>query len=139
MLSKRLEEIDSKLNLILGELKTMSTNLSANFLALQAEVQNAQTVEASAVTLIQGLAAQIEAAIAANQNGDTAALPNLLASLKSSDSALAAAVQANTTPPAPAPTPTAAAAPLPSTRVTPEQVAAAAPAATTGAAPATGS
>lgn len=82
----------------------MSSNLSSNFTALQAQVQQTTTVEQSAVTLINGLAAQLASAIAASNNGDTAALPNLQSQLQTSAATLAAAVTANTTP---APTPAA--------------------------------
>ena len=74
----------------------MSANVSANFLALQAQVAQTTTVEGSAVTLIQGLATQLAAAIAANSNGDTAALPTLQSQLQTSAAALAAAITTNT-------------------------------------------
>ena len=64
--------------------------------ALQAQVAQNTTVEASAVTLIQGLAAQITAA-----GTDPAALAALTTSLNTSATALAAAITANT-PAAPA-------------------------------------
>lgn len=76
---------------------------------LQAAVAANTSVEASAVTLIQGLAAQIAAAVASN---DSAALETLAGQLTASSSALATAVSANTpaapvTPaPVPAPAPT---------------------------------
>jgi hypothetical protein len=46
--------------------------------------------------LLQGLAAQLAAAIAAANNGDSAALPALQAQLATSASALADAITANT-------------------------------------------
>ena len=65
---------------------------SATALAnLQAQVAQNTTVEASAVTLIQGLAAQITAA-----GTDPAALSALTSSLNTSATALAAAIAANT-------------------------------------------
>jgi hypothetical protein len=81
---------------------------------LQAQVAANTSVEASAVTLIQGLAAQIATAAAAS---DTAALQALSSQLNSSASALAAAITANTpaAPPAPAPTSPAPVAPATST------------------------
>lgn len=88
--------IGKKLDLIiklLEELKVMSSTVSANLLALQAQVAQNTSVEASAVTLIQGLAAQIAAAV---NSGDDAALPALTASLNASATALAAAITANT-------------------------------------------
>jgi hypothetical protein len=90
------QRIEAKLDLILGALKAMSATLSANFLALQAQVAQTTTVEQSAIVLIQGLATQLAAAIAAASNGDTAALPALQQQLSSSATALAAAVTANT-------------------------------------------
>lgn len=74
----------------------MSANMTANLQALTQQVQANTTVEGSAVTLIQGLASQLAAAIAASNNGDDAALPALQAQLQSSAAALAAAVSANT-------------------------------------------
>ena len=65
--------------------------------ALTAQVAANTTVETSAVTLIQGLAAQIAAAA-----NDPAKLTALTATLKTSADALAAAITANT-PAAPAP------------------------------------
>ena len=67
-----------------------------NFANLQAQITQNTTVEASAVTLLQGLAAQLEAAIAASNNGDSQALPALQAQLNTSATALAAAITANT-------------------------------------------
>lgn len=67
--------------------------------ALQAQVAQTTTIEGSAVTLIQGLAAQI-AALAAQGTVDPADLAALSASLNASATSLAAAVTANTgTPP----------------------------------------
>jgi hypothetical protein len=102
---ERLERIELKLDFIILELAKMSANLSANFLALQTQVQATTTVEQSAITLINGLATQLAAAIAAAANGDTAALPTLQTQLATSAAALSAAITANTpaapvTPPA---------------------------------------
>ena len=63
----------------------------ADLTALTAQVANNTTVEASAVTLIQGLAAQIGAA-----GTDPVALQALQDQLNTSATALAAAVAANT-------------------------------------------
>lgn len=71
----------------------MSTTISANLQALMTQVAQNTSVEASAVTLIQGIAAQLSAALA---NSDDAALPALVASLNTSATALGAAVAANT-------------------------------------------
>lgn len=62
---------------------------------LKAQVARNTDVEDSALTLIQGIAAKLAAAIAA---GDPAALKELETQLKTHADALAAAVAANTTP-----------------------------------------
>jgi hypothetical protein len=67
----------------------MSTQLDA----LTAQVQANTTVEASAVTLIQGISQQISTAVAA---GDSAQLTALASQLNASASSLSAAIQANT-------------------------------------------
>jgi hypothetical protein len=96
---KALARMESKLDLVLQEIRKMSANVDANFLALQAQVSQNTSVEGSALTLIQGFAAQLAAAVAAANNGDSNALPALTASLNSSATALAAAVAQNTTVP----------------------------------------
>jgi hypothetical protein len=70
---------------------------------LKAEVAATITVEESAVTLIQGIATELAAALANAANPDPA-IVDLTAQLTTSAAALAAAVAANT-PAAPAPTP----------------------------------
>ena len=74
----------------------MELKMSKELDDLTAEVAQDTTIEASAVTLIQGLVAQITAA-----GTDPAKLAALTASLTTSSTALAAAVAANT-PAAPA-------------------------------------
>lgn len=74
--------------------------------ALTAQVQQTTTVEASAVTLINGIAGEIQTAVtAALAGGATAAqlapITDLTASLQTSAAALSQAITANT----PAPTP----------------------------------
>jgi len=81
--------------------------------ALTAQVAATNTVSASAVTLLQGLAAQLTAAIASRPTDDGAALASLSTSLSAQTTALAAAITANT------PTPTLAPAPAPGTPVPP--------------------
>lgn len=77
------------------------THMSAELDALSAQVAANTTVELSAITLINGLVAQIAAA-----GTDPVALAKLTADLKASADALAADVAANThTAPAPAPVP----------------------------------
>lgn len=66
---------------------------------LQTKVQRTEDVQQSAVTLIQGIAAQLADALRTN---DTAALQALSDKLNSDADALAAAV-ASATPPAPTP------------------------------------
>jgi hypothetical protein len=99
------EEID-----ILSLIEDIMTAISD----LQAAVANDQTVEQSAITLIQGLAAQlntISQELAAS-GADTTALETVVGQLNSNASALAQAVTANTvsapvagSPPAPTPAP----------------------------------
>lgn len=64
--------------------------MSAEFDALVAEVTETQTVEASAVALIQGIATQLQGNPTPQQVAD------LSSKLKSSADALAAAITANT-------------------------------------------
>ena len=80
----------------------MSAVLSQNFLALQTQVTNTDGVIASAVTAFQGISAQLAAAIAAANSGDTAALPNLQASLSTATTALATAIAGTAAVPTPA-------------------------------------
>jgi hypothetical protein len=75
------------------------TIMAQDLTALQAAVTNETTVTASAVTLIQGIAAQLTAALAAG--ADPVALAAMATQLNASAAALAAAVTANT-PAAPA-------------------------------------
>jgi hypothetical protein len=70
--------------------------MSAQLDALTAQVTKTNTVAASAVTLLQGLKAQLDAAIASNPNDDGAALDELSASLGTETSSLADAITANT-------------------------------------------
>ena len=68
-------------------------NVQKDIVSLTAQVAQNTSVEASAVTLIQGIAAQLATAIA---SGDPAALDALQAQLATSATALAAAITANT-------------------------------------------
>jgi hypothetical protein len=68
----------------------------ADFTQMTAEVERNRSVAASAVALINGIAAKIEAAVQANDAGDNTALTDLATSLRSDSDALAAAVAANT-------------------------------------------
>lgn len=71
----------------------------AQFEELTAEVERAEGIDASAITLINGIADQIDAAIASNDASDNSSLVNLSARLRATSDALAAAVQANSGPP----------------------------------------
>jgi hypothetical protein len=97
-----LERIESKIDILIRRLVIMSAVLSQNFLALQTQVTNTDGVIASAVTAFQGISAQLAAAIAAQANGDTAALPNLQASLSSATQVLATAIAGTSSVPTPA-------------------------------------
>ena len=95
------------------EINVMSAALDQAIIELQTELENNTSVESSAVTLIQALATQLQAAL--NKNVDdsakVAAIQAVVSTFKTNDAALAAAVVSNTqspgaTPaPAPAPTP----------------------------------
>lgn len=77
----------------------------ADFSGVNAEVAHLTDVVSSAVALINGIAAHVEQAVAANDAGDNAALAGLADSLRAQADSLAGAVAANTpaAPPAPAP------------------------------------
>lgn len=82
-----------------NDLKKGQQTEMADLTALQAEVANNTTVEQSAITLINGLAAQITAA-----GTDPVALAGIVTQLQDNDAKLAAAITANTaTPPPPPP------------------------------------
>jgi hypothetical protein len=68
----------------------------ANFDELNAEVANLTSVIDSAVALINGIAAKIEEAVAANDAGDNSQLASLASSVRAQADGLAAAVTANT-------------------------------------------
>lgn len=70
--------------------------MPADFIALTAEVERANTVGASAVALINGFQARLDEAIAADNLADNSATATLSAELKAENDALAAAVEANT-------------------------------------------
>jgi ABC-type transporter Mla MlaB component len=83
----RLDQIDSKL----ASLIQQGTQTMADLTALTAEVSRNTEVDQSAIALLTGLAAQIEAL-----KTDPIALQTLADQLKGSSDALAAAVVANT-------------------------------------------
>lgn len=84
---KQLDRIFDELNSIKQTLKTMATDLTQ----LEAEVSENLTVTQSAITLLQGLKAMLDAA-----GTDPVKLKELSDSLSNSTDALAAAVSANT-------------------------------------------
>lgn len=86
MLAQILEQLQS----LTTEIRTMSTLIEE----LTARVAEVKTVNESAITLIQGIRARLDEALA-NQP-DPAALQQLSDDLAASESALAAAVAANT-------------------------------------------
>lgn len=100
------------LHQILAILNRMEPKMSAMddaIAGLQASVANLTSVDQSAIALIQGIGAQVQAAVdAALAAGATAAqlqaMTDLKAAIDAQDSALAAAVSA-ATPAAPPPTP----------------------------------
>lgn len=96
LLRDQLDRIEAKIDTLLRNQQMNATATDQNFANLQASVAQETTVEASAVTLLNGLSAQLAAAIAAANNGDSAALPALQAQIDTSSAALAAAITANT-------------------------------------------
>jgi hypothetical protein len=97
-----LSAINNKLDYLIGFLQKEKDAVSTQLDALTVQVAANVSAEQSAITLIQGLAAEI----AAHAN-DPAAITALSNQLQASAQALAAAVTANTpaAPPAPAPAP----------------------------------
>jgi hypothetical protein len=92
---------------ILKDIENKMATSSSALADLQAQVAQSTSVEQSALTLINGLVAELTAA-----GNNPAAIEAAVTQLKNSASTLAAAVAANTTPaPTPTPTPT----PTPST------------------------
>lgn len=90
-------EILERMKAMAGELDTLKNQVASNTNVIE-----------SAIQLIQGIKAALDAAIAANNAGDPAALAELSATLGAEDTKLAAAVAAATPvapPPVPIPTP----------------------------------
>ena len=103
MWPKREQQSDRELLLeILLKLENLAEGvviMDQDVTALVAAVTQETTVNQSAITLINGIAAQIAAAIAAAGSlsaGDRAALQSTVASITSNASSLSAAVVANT-------------------------------------------
>jgi hypothetical protein len=86
-------KILTKLNEIHRSIIHLGDNMAGELDALKTQVQANSDVIDSAVLLIQGIKAALDAAIASN---DPAALTALSASLGAKDAELAAAVAANT-------------------------------------------
>lgn len=68
----------------------------ADFSGVNSEVARLTDVVSSAVALINGIAAKIDEAVAANDAGDNTALAGLADTLRAQSDSLAAAVAANT-------------------------------------------
>jgi hypothetical protein len=105
MYSEQLDRIERKLDQLLGLSSRIHHGedvIMANLDQLTTDVAANTTVEQSAITLITGLKAELDAA-----GTDPVKLAALSSQLEASSSALAAAVSANTpaAPPAPAPVP----------------------------------
>lgn len=87
LINERLKLVEQQVHELNGKVNVMSQQLAD----LKAQVERSNTVAQSAVTLIQGLAAQI-----ASLKDDPAALQLLSDQLKAQSDSLAAAVSANT-------------------------------------------
>lgn len=103
-------DFNHRLNKLITEVHKMASELDTGLAALTAQVQANTDVVQSAVTLVQGFAAQIEAAVqaalaAGASPEELKAVTDAVAAIKADDDALAAAVAANTQPPPPPPPP----------------------------------
>ncbi len=87
----QLNRIEKAINLLVLEVTKMATTTASDLAALTAQVAANVTVEQSAITLIQGLAAQI-----ASLANDPVAIAALASQLQTSATALGAAITANT-------------------------------------------
>ncbi len=90
------DALHQKLDLILASLaqtKTEITQMAGELDTLEGDVSGQTTVIQSAVTLLQGLKAALDVAIA---SGDMSRVAAVNAQIESNTQALAAAVQANT-------------------------------------------
>jgi len=100
-LAKQVTDLRTELVARLDRIERGETTIMADLNTLQADVTAEQTVEQSAIKLLGGLKTQLDAAIAANANGDPTKLADLSSQIEANTAALAAAVTANT-PAAPA-------------------------------------
>jgi hypothetical protein len=87
----QLDRIEAAITTMAQAITTLRNEMSQELDTLTAEVQRNTSVDQSAITLLQGLAAQIEAL-----KSDPVKLQALADSLRGSSDALAAAVAANT-------------------------------------------
>ncbi len=93
---EQLDRIEAAVADLVLALTTQGETIMADLSALQAEVTENGEVGASAAALLAGLSQQLKDALAAN---DPAAVQALVDELDANTAALAAAVEANTTPP----------------------------------------
>lgn len=92
---------DDKLDEILTavqELQTKGSTMAADLSGIRTEVEEANTISASAVALLNGFGAQLDELTAQAEDGrvDVAAIQSLRDQLSSSNDSLAAAIVANT-------------------------------------------
>ena len=81
---------------VLSAIYAKELHMSVELDDLTAAVSAEDTVIGSAITLLNGISARIDAAIAAAQSGDKAALAALSADVKASSAKLSEAIAANT-------------------------------------------
>lgn len=96
---EKLDYIIGKLRLIevlINRISTQERHMAIDLASITAEVAKNTTVTASVVTLVNNLAAQIAAIPASTDPVTQAALDALTATLGTNDTAIAAAVTANT-------------------------------------------
>lgn len=100
---RQLDRIEAKLDALSKKENTDMGQLEDKIAQLQTQVAATTSAEQSAITLIQGLAANLSAAV-----GDSAAVQAVIDQMNASAAALAAAVVANTpaAPPSPPAPPT---------------------------------
>jgi uncharacterized membrane protein YccC len=98
---RQLRRLHIQLLNVMERMNTMSAEIDAALQALGDEVTQVQTVEASAVALLQGLSAQIATLIAevSTEPATVAKLQDFKTSLDTATQDLAAAVAAGTPPP----------------------------------------
>lgn len=86
---RRLDALDQKIDLVLQDMETIMATMDA----LKAAVQRNTDVDASVVTLLQGISQQLKDAQAAN---DPAAIQGVIDQLDANTKAMSDAVTANT-------------------------------------------